>query len=249
MFVAVAIVVGAGLWLLVRQSSHRHGSAPLVLTGLPLALLFLITPVPFTAVQSARAFQATAKISDAGVKEAATLALLVARPLWFGAVGFVVAISIAAALQMSIRRRWAHDSAPVATPATRATWFVLASAVLIAPVGILTYLTERIATLVMEAGVALAPTSGVRAAVTRAEVARFSDVISHSILLAGFAGFPLLVLVFAFALGNVIAARYANTSDTIERVSWALFTVVAVGAVANVIILTIAVQSFGRAVQ
>ena len=72
MFIAVAGIVAVGFWLLLRQSRSRHGSAPLVLSALPLALLFLITPVPLTAVQTVRAFQSIGASNNTDVKGAAS---------------------------------------------------------------------------------------------------------------------------------------------------------------------------------
>lgn len=102
MFIAVAGIVMVGFWFLLRQS-RRHGSAPFVLSALPLALLFLITPVPLIAVQSVRAFQSIGARNNPGVKDAVFVALGIARPLWLGGVGFLVAMCGAAGLQVATR--------------------------------------------------------------------------------------------------------------------------------------------------
>lgn len=249
MFIAVSIVAIIGFWLLFRQSQSGRGSAPFVLAAFPLALLFLITPIPLAAVQSVRAFGAIGTRNNPGVKDAAEVALGIAWPLWLGGVGFLVAMGVAAGFQVATRPNPRSESSPYLDAGRPAwgKWMLMASSLLIVPVGILTYLTQGVATLIMQASVALTPSPGAQGAVAGMDVARFSQLISSRLLLAAFAGFPLIFIVFACGVGNLFAARFNQTSDALERFSWGVFLIVGVPAVWNVVALAITILSIERA--
>jgi hypothetical protein len=238
---AVAAIVVVGFWFLLLPSRSGSGLAPLILSTLPLALLFVITPVPMTAVEAVRGFQALGASGHAGVKEAARLALDIIQPLWIGSLAFAVAIAIAATLQLMIR-----PSNPAASQGRWGTWFVVASSLLVVPVGILSYLLQGVAGLVMQAAAILPPTAA-GAAAANAESARFVEAMSSRLLLAGLAGFPLLLAVLVFGLGNLFAVRFSETSDGLERFSWTLFAAAGICAVWNVVALSLHMQSLMRA--
>ena len=250
MFIAVAIIVVVGFWFLFRQSSRGRCSAPLLLAALPLALLFLIMPVPLVAVQSVRAFQALGtQTSNASVKEAAALALGIARPFWVGSVGFVVAIGVAAGLQLLVAHPNARPSGgSPSVDASRPTWgkwILMLSSLLVVPVGILTHLTQGIATLTMQAANGLPLSSAAQD--VGVQTARYSELISSRLLVAGFVGFPLLLIVVLFVMGNLFAVRFSKTSDALERFSWLVFATVGILAIWNVVVLAIDIRSFERA--
>ena len=249
MFIAVAGIVMVGFWFLLRQS-RRHGSAPFVLSALPLALLFLITPVPLIAVQSVRAFQSIGARNNPGVKDAVFVALGIARPLWLGGVGFLVAMCGAAGLQVATRLSLRSEESspyPDAAQPTWGKWILMASSLLVVPVGVLTYLTHGIATLIMQAGVQLTPSSGAQGAAAGVDVARFSALISSRLLIAALGGFPLIFIVLVFGVGNLFAARVSQTSKALERFSWSVFAMVAIAAVWNVVALAITIRLIERA--
>ena len=232
MFMAVAGVVMVGFWFLLRQSRDRHDSAPFVLAALPLALLFLIAPVPLTAVQTVRAFQSIGARKD-GVR----VALGMAQPLWLGGVGFLVAIGVAAGLQIAARLRLRSEDSSPDPDAARPTWgkwILLASSLLVVPVGVLTHLTRGIATLIMQA-VVPTPSAGAAAGV---DVARISALITSRLLIAALGGFPLLFIVLVFGVANLFT-RINETSEALERFSWTVFAMVVVAGVWNVVALSI----------
>jgi hypothetical protein len=104
-----------------------------------------------------------------------------------------------------------------------------------------------IAILIMQAGVQLTPSSGARGATGGVDVARFSELISSRLLIAAFAGFPLIFIVLVFGVGNVFAARACKTSDALERLSWSLLAIVAIAGVWNIVALTISIHSIEQA--
>jgi hypothetical protein len=248
MFIAVAGIVAVGFWFLFRQSRSGHGSAPFVLSALPLALLFLITPVPLTAVQSVRAFQSMGARNNPDAKDAVRVALGIARPLWLGGVGFLVAMGVAAGCQVTTRLslRSEESSADLTRP-TWGKWLLVASSLLVVPVGILTHLTQGIATLIMQAGVQLTPSSGAQGAAAGVDVARFSELISSRLVIAALGGFPLIFIVLGFGVANLFAARVTKTSSALERFSWSVFAMVAIAAVWYVVALAITIRSIERA--
>jgi hypothetical protein len=244
MFIAVAGIVTVGFWFLLRQSRSRYGSAPFVLAALPLALLFLITPVPLTAVQTVRAFGSIGARNNPGVKDLVGIALGIAQPLWLGGVGFLVAMGVAAALQAATRLILPSEESspyPGAGGPTWGKWMIMTSSLLVVPVGILTHLTHGVATLLMT------PSSGARGAAAASEVARFSELMTIRLLIAELGGFPLLFIVLVFGVGNLFAARVSKTSNALERFSWSVFVMVAIAAFWNVVALTITIQSIERA--
>jgi hypothetical protein len=251
MFIVVAVIVVVGFWFLFRQSSNGRCSAPLLLAALPLALLFLIVPVPVVAVQSVLAFQTLGThTNNASVQEAAALALGIVRPFWVGSVGFVLAIGVAAGLQLLVAHRKTRPSegspnVDAARPVW-GKWILMLSSLLVVPVGILTHLTQGIATLIMQAANGLPLSSAAQDGAT-VQTARYSELISSRLLVAGFVGFPLLFVVSLFVMANLFAVRFSKTSDALERFSWLIFATVGILAVWNVVVLAISIHSFERA--
>jgi hypothetical protein len=89
-FIPVAAAAGGGFWILMRQSGNGRRPA-IVLSALPLALLFLVAPVPIAALRTVRAAQVVGASERASTTDAARMATGMLRPLWFGSIGLVVA--------------------------------------------------------------------------------------------------------------------------------------------------------------
>jgi hypothetical protein len=241
-FAGVAVVVLVGFWILFRQWSRGRGSEQFVLSSLPLALLFLVGPVPLVAVQSARAFQSVT--GHAGARDAADWAIGIARPLLMGSIGFLAAIVVAAVLQM---RAMTRSREIVSRVGARGNLVLVASSLLALPVGLLTYLTQGIAPLIMRAGVELAGAAAMPATVAGMTPTQFVDLVSTRILRAGFWGFPLLLVVFLFGIGNQVAAGFSKVSSPLVKYSWAVFAVTSIAAAWNIAWLTISIRSFEQA--
>jgi hypothetical protein len=159
-FAGVAVVALVGFWILFRQWSRGRGSEQFVLSSLPLALLFLVGPVPLVAVQSARAFQSVA--GHAGAKDAAGWAIGITRPLLMGSIGFLLAMIVAAVLQV---RAMSRSREIVSRVGAGGNLVLVASSLLALPVGLLAYLTQGIAPLIMRAAVELAGAAAMPATV------------------------------------------------------------------------------------
>ena len=119
------------------------------------------------------------------------------------------------------------------------------SSLLVVPVGILTHLTQGIATLIMEAANGLPLSSAAQDVAV--ETARYSELISGRLLVAAFVGFPLLLMVLLFVMANLFAVGFSKTSDALERFSWLIFATVGILAAWNIVVLAINIRSLERA--
>jgi hypothetical protein len=252
-FAAVAVLVFAALVILFRQWRSGRGSAQFVLSVVPLALLFVIVPIPLSAVRTVREFQALAAGGHAGAKEATALALGIARPLWLGSLAFLVVVTIAGGLQVLAshldRQRKAASSN---SGGRRRVWgnrTLLASSLLVIPVAILSYLMQTVATLTMRAGTALTRSVEAQGNAAGMDPSTLGELISSRLLLAGFLGFPLILAVIVVGVGDLFADRFSVSTVALSMYSWALFLAVSILAAWNVIELASSIRVFDDALN
>jgi hypothetical protein len=252
-FAAIASLVLVAFVILLWQWRTGRGSAQFVLAVVPFGLLFVLVPIPLSAVMMIRGFQAMAAAGHGGVKEAVTLALGIARPLWLGSIAFLVAMSIAAGLQMLASRL---DRQPKGASANSdgartawGNWVLIASPLLVVPVAILSYLMQAVATLTVRGSIELTRSVEAQDIAPGMNPAELSEIISSRLVLAGFVGFPLILAVLVFGVGTLFAARFSRSSDRLARYSWAVFAVVCIVTVWHLIGLAASIRSFDRALH
>jgi len=239
-FAAVSGVVLIGLWILLQSWRIGRSSALFVLSILPLALLFLIVPVPLAAVRTIQGFRALAAAGQGGVREAAGMAIEITRALMLGSIGFLVTLGIAAGLQVRATRLDARSEFRRHFDSVRrvsGTWVLLSSSLLVIPIGWLLYVMREVTTLIM------------RGSTAGTDVAQLSEMISNRLILAALGGFPMIAAVFVFGVGNLFAARLARMSDWLLSYSWAVFAVLSVASLWNVIDLSGRISLFEQAVH
>jgi hypothetical protein len=242
LFIAITIAAGIGFWLLTRQSKRTRRSAPIVLSAMPLALLFLIAPIPIGAVRAVRAFQVLGNSHHAGISDAAGLATGILRPLWFGSWGFVIALAVAAGLQRRLARSPTSDRS---NPGW-GTWIILVSLVPIIPATILTPTMQDVPSLLMQTAVQLPTEPGVTSAATAATMTETSEAISSRLTIAALRGFPILLFTIAVGIGNVIVVSFSQSSDRLDRLSWTLWAAVGAYALWNAISVSVRLRGLER---
>jgi hypothetical protein len=258
LFAAVACVAIVGFWVLIKESRRGRGAGLFLLSALPLALLFLIAPVPLVALQLIQVFQTIAAAGRSDANATGVLALGIARPLWPGLVGCLLALCVAAVLQVRatrsgtppVRGILSVDDAPDAGAAPSSenrswgNWILAASALLAIPAGILHYLTSGIAPLIVEAGRVLTAPSPSASTVAGMTLGQLSALLSARLLLAAVGGLALTFFVLVFAIFNLAAVRYTRPSDALEKFSWAVFAILGIAAMWNLVAMTIGMRSF-----
>lgn len=219
------LVVGLGLWLLVRQARQRQSEAPLLLAALPLAVVMLVAPIPLVALWTIDAFSSIGSTGTATQTDAVALADQMARPLWWGAVGFLLALGAAAWLQRleTLRVGSLTTEFPGESPVGRwwASAMLCASAVVVVPAVFLFFRQAELSTLILRAGTILQnPEAGAIAGMSLEE---FTQMISRRLIVGTLGGFALLVLVVMSAVLNVVACRFVAASEALLMFSRAVF--------------------------
>ena len=245
-----AMGVLGGYAVLLRQSGSRPGAGPVPLGAFPLALLVLIAPVPLVALQSIRDFQALASSGHADMKNAAGLALGILRPLSFGCLLFVAALGVAAGIE------WFRDPQPEPTEEASpgrhgdrpvwTVWILSLSPVLVFPVGALVYLTRDVASLLMQAGIALTP-SNPQPVIAGMDLSQLSGFVARRLMLGAFGGSIMALLVVGSAIAAVAAHRYSAKSAALDRLSQAVTVAGGVFGIWTLVVLTMDIGSIARA--
>ena len=155
-FLFVAVLCAAAVWLLFRQWRTGQGSSQFLLGVLPTALLFVTAPIPWAVWELVRGFGRIAESGAGGLAVVAPFCLGIIRALQWGTAGVLVVMATGVGLQLFTRR--AADRSQLAHPVggPRPTWargLVVASTLLIVPVGSLNHLTQGIPRLVLRASV------------------------------------------------------------------------------------------------
>lgn len=248
---AAGLAVVLGQSLLVRYARRGQGSAPLILSAMPLALLMLVTPIPLVALWTIDAFRTLGQTGTATLIDAGRLARGMLDPLWWGAVGFLVAICAAAVLQRSETQRVdaALAESPVEPAAGRwwASALPVASVVLIIPAAFLFFRQAELATFVMEAGGALrnhGPTS-----VAGLPLEEFSQMMSARLIVGTLGGFALLAVVLMSAVINIVSFRSSSHSEGLLMVSRGVFILAGVLGLWTVYVLTATASTFTRVME
>jgi len=243
---AVAVVVG--LWILVRQSRRKVGSAPLVLAAFPLAVLLLVTPIPLGALWAIGAFQA---VGGTGTTPPETLALLLGgltEPLWWGTAGFTATLVVAALLQRSETQRVAQamldaPQEPVPAPAWTSLC-IAASVLLVVPAAVLLTLQSNTATLLIDAFVELS-VPGQRA-VGGMPLDEFSQSLANRVVVSVLGGFALVAAVLVWILGNIAAHRFSAPSEGLQMLSHGVLIVMTLFGLWTLVTLSSNAAAFAR---
>jgi len=245
LFAGVGILVLAGFLALFMIARRPDDVPAFILAALPLALLFIIVPVPVMAIQTVRAFQAVAAEGHGGAKVARDVVLHIARPLWLGGAGFLVTMAVAAAAPaLAARRATLADPDPPACGArpTWGNWILVPLPLVIVPVAALYRALMQVATITASAAVTLAPGARPPAGLDPSEMSR---TIAARLVVAALGGGLVALVVAALAVGALVASRFTD-SHRFAKYSWGVFAVVAVLAVWNLVDVGASIRAFDQ---
>jgi hypothetical protein len=230
----VVVILAAGLnafgfWAVFSAWRGGRGSPQFILGLLPLALMFLVAPVPVIIWQMIRDFQHFAPQGGS----AASMLAICERQFLAGGFGFLLSIAAAAALQW--HAGWV-DPAPAddGTTATRSTrWQTLAlalSSVIALPVLTLGALVERLPrTIVERALAAMQPASA-----PPPDLEHLSAMIAGWLILAFAGGIVGVVVVALMGVMTLILVRSNRFSGRITTYAWIVVAIVALFGMWNV---------------
>jgi hypothetical protein len=248
MLVAAVIVLG-GYAVLLHQSRNRPGAAPLPLAVFPLALLFLITPVPLVALQTIRDFRAAASNGHADLKDAGVLAYGILRPLGFGCFGFLGALGVAAGLYLfgGDVQEFQEKEAPNGRGKGHAwtVWILCLSLLLILPAGALVYLMREAASVLVEVRLAMTPPDP-QPLVAGMDLRQVSEFIGQRLVLGSIGGASLTMVVAGAAIASIVAHRYSTHSAALDRLSKAVTVSAGIFGILTLFVLTFDIRSFAR---
>jgi hypothetical protein len=248
MLVAAVIVLG-GYAVLLHQSRNRPGAAPLPLAVFPLALLFVITPVPLVALQAIREFQAVGSSGPAGASDVAALAQGMLRPLGFGCVGFLGALGVAAGIHLfgGELPELEEEASPNPRGDRHAwtVWILCLAIFLILPVGALVYLMREAASVIVEARLAVTP-SNPQPLIAGMELSQVSEFLAQRLVLGSLGGASLTMVVAGAAIASIVAHRYSTRSAALDRVSKAVTVSAGILGILTLFVLTFDIRSFAR---
>ena len=181
------VTVGALVGFAVLIRKWRNGVPSIVLPALPLALLFLVAPIPPAIFHMIRGFQQISERGDAGIVVVAGYALEIDRSLFWGSIAFVVVMIAAGTLQWNAK----HDEteitdtalepvAPNQPPSVVEKILLVGSSLLALPAFALMRLTGGIPRLVMSAAMQLDPAARSMTPVAPSDLAntRYSDLVA-----------------------------------------------------------------------
>ena len=212
----LAVFYVAILLLLFRQQRLGRSSTPLMLGAFPAALLFLVIPPLLPVLQLMQAFVRIAETKNGGMAILAPSSFAITQTLQLAALAFLAAIAVAGALQL-FAERGGHSGATTQEfnrgKVSRGKAIVLASALMAIPVGVLSYVTGGIPTLVTVAG-----TTGPAAGET---VEMVSQRIAYRLILCVVAGFLIAGILAVLACANIRAVRSVSRNDVTTRYVWA----------------------------
>ncbi len=246
------------LWVLVETGflrgsagANRYGEDPLEAPGaahgpvaayrghfvfgaFPLALLFLTMPVFFSTWRVTSGFErlAAAGLSYANARSEVGVSAL--RPLWFGAIAFVVILvalgGIQAAAGIRGRPPLADSELPGTDDTQRGGWLLIVPAALAVPTVLLLHHVQSVVSLIM---LLMDPGEKELAAnaVGGKDLAQAVDMIMKQ-LAAGVLGASVLSAILVFVAGvnvRIMGSRKARTS--VAGYSWALLGAAAAAAV------------------
>jgi hypothetical protein len=200
--VIVGLLVIAGSSWITRRSAARDDAAPLASLMLPLALLFVVVPIPLASLQIIRSFQAYAETSEnAGRAFAETAAFALTLPFWYGALACLFALLLATTVDLLRLRSRADSStaADLATTTTSAGWLAAGSALLIVPVGLVVTYVGQLAPLLTSASRRLILEPGQPPSADAASMADWSAAIANRLITGVVAGGLLVAIVVAVA--------------------------------------------------
>jgi hypothetical protein len=218
-FIPAVIVCALGYWYVYRQWRLGLGCRLFVLTTLPMALLFLVAPLPIIAIRAIGEFRAIAASGVGGAPAAAALVLLVVRPLQFGGLAFALALCVAAILQVKAMRPAPEPDEPPPPMVERrtttwATWVLIASSFLLLPATLLAQVIFGVARLMTQASVP--------ATLATMDPAQVSTEIAARLTVGGFLGLPVGLLTLLMGIANLIVTRLAAETAFARRASWAV---------------------------
>jgi hypothetical protein len=219
------ITVALGFWLLASHARRRHGSAPMILAAMPLALLMLVTPIPLVALWTINAFTTIGQTGTATQVDAARLASTMINPLWWGSVGFVAVLCASAVFQRFETQRVESLMVESSVESQAGRWWAnvapSVSVLLIIPAVFLLFRQAEIATFLIDVASSL-HRPGTRS-IAGMSLEEFSRMISTRLLVGAFAGFALLALVMVLAVVNTFTFRASAHSEGLLMTSRGVF--------------------------
>ncbi|HEY7502342.1 MAG TPA: hypothetical protein VH740_27725 [Vicinamibacterales bacterium] len=245
--VAVAAVIAFGV--LVRK--WQGGVPSIILPALPIALLFLVLPIPPAIFNMIRGFQRISESGDTGIVAVAGHSVDIARPLFWGSIAFIVAMIAAAMLQWNAGREEPDIAEAAAEPTglnqpsnLAEKVFLVGSSVLVLPAVGLIHLASGIPRLVMATAMRLDRPLGSTPPVASSDLANTSVLISSQLVGAMFGGISLSLLIVIAAAGSLIALRSRQPSRPLSVYSWLVLAVCLLLAAWNAIQLNADMRSF-----
>jgi hypothetical protein len=243
----VSILLVSGLYavalsMLVRRWNRGLGSGQFALATLPICLLFIAAPVPFSVGALIGAFRHVAETGSGGLAAVGPFCVAILNGLRLGTLACLTALSTAAAVQA-----FAPGDGPVEGAlggADSGTWWrvliLAASPVLVVPVVFLAYLARGIPALVLRAGTMKLPPG---------EMGQISATLSRDAVAAVALGVLSIALSSGAGVGTVIAARSGTTQDRLTMFSWAVLAVVVAWGAWFVLQLSVDIRAFQSALR
>jgi hypothetical protein len=245
---AVLICV-VGLVALARK--HRQGSV--LLAAFPVALLLPVLPIAPDAVGMIRGFQAISQSGNSGLAQVAAFSIGVSRPLFWGCVGFVLVMLIAAGLQLMAEPEDVADelaaspeASTTSTPQNRLSAVLLLGASLLAvPVGAIIHLVASVPRLVMSISEALSPGATIPR-LPGVEVQQASEQISSRLVGSTLGGIGMTVLLIAAAGVMLWVVRPGRVPRWLVGYGWAVTAIAVIAAAWFALDLLVDLRSYER---
>jgi hypothetical protein len=257
--IGLAVVIAAiGLGGLVWK--WRQGAASIVLAAIPIALLFVVLPIPFGAYGMIGGFQRISESGTAGIVQVARFSDAISRSLLFGCVGFIIVMAVAAALQAFGGTEEpdpalegivdASDSQVPTAPARVAEKVILvATSLFVLPSAAVISLAAGTPRLVMYIATQLKDVTESPPSLDGRTLGETSALISNQLVSGVLAGSVLSVMLLIAGAASVIVLRSSQPPRWLILYSWALCVICIVLAVLGAIQLNADVRSFGEALR
>jgi len=262
MIALVIAALGCAFGLVVLARRQQHGPVPILLAAVPLGMILPVLPIAPATLGMIRGFRSMAETGTAGIVRAAELSIDVSRPIFWGCLGFVVTMMVAAYLQMRnessdpehaslLSAPAESESAPAsAQPQNLAAIIVLVGASLLAvPVATLVHLAAGVPRLVMSVAVRFSPLESTARAPNAETLQQTSAHISSSLVSSVALGVVASLMLVGAVIVILVMLRPGRTPRWVTSYSWAVAGVSVIVAAWTALVLLTDIRSYERSLS
>jgi len=254
--IALAIAaIGCAFGLVMLARRQRHGPLPIMLASVPLGMLLPVLPIAPATIGMIRGFQSMSQSGRAGTVEAAQLSIDVSRPLFWGCLGFVLTIVVAAFLQMRTEPSepehatlMSADSAPAPPLNVTSLVVLVGSSLLAIPVAALIHLAAAVPRLVMSVAVRLSPLEAAARAPDADALRRTSEQISSQLVSSVLLGIVASLMLVGTVTVILVMLRPGRAPRWVTSYSWAVAAVSVIVAAWTALMLLTDIRSYERSI-